>query len=75
MQETRGGFRILRQQGEAEAILVNAHDPIGSSLGKEATAMRAVDRYIEAYGELAKKSTSLLPSNVANPAGIIALNK
>ena len=35
--------------------------------------MRIAEQYIEAFGELAakKSTTTLLPSNVANPAGMM----
>ncbi|XVF58343.1 hypothetical protein PTKIN_Ptkin07bG0058600 [Pterospermum kingtungense] len=74
--------QINRASGEAEAIIANAQATakgirdvavsIGSSRGKEATGMRVAEQYIEAFGELAKNSTTtLLPCNVANPEGMM----
>lgn len=75
--------QINRATGEAEAIVANAQATakgirdvavaiLGSSGGKEATGMRVAEQYVEAFGELAKNSTTtFLPSNVANPAGMM----
>ncbi|KAH1080747.1 hypothetical protein J1N35_020508 [Gossypium stocksii] len=67
---------------KAEAILANARATakairevaaaIGSSWVKEAT-VRVVEQNIEAFSVLAKESsTTLLPNDVANPAGMMA---
>ncbi|MBA0714786.1 hypothetical protein Golax_013740, partial [Gossypium laxum] len=67
---------------KAEAILANARATakatrevavaIGSSWVKEAT-VRVVEQNIEAFSVIAKESTTtLLPNDVANPAGMMA---
>ena len=73
---------INRAIGEAKAIETRAHATaqaistvskvISSTGGTQAVALALGEKYVQAFGELAKKSTTvLLPSNPADAAGIV----
>jgi regulator of protease activity HflC (stomatin/prohibitin superfamily) len=75
--------QVNRAQGEAEAILARAQATakglamVSQSLkeagGEEAASLRVAEQYIQAFGKIAKEGTTmLLPSNVDNPASMIA---
>ncbi|PWA68630.1 hypothetical protein CTI12_AA303890 [Artemisia annua] len=74
---------MLETQAQAEAILVKAQatnnglelvsQSIKENGGAEAASMHVAERYIDAFGKLAKESTTfLLPANASNPASIVA---
>jgi len=74
---------INRAQGEAAAILARAEatakaireiaDAIGSPGGVQAVNLRVAEQYITEFGNLAKTTnTVILPTNVADVAGLIA---
>lgn len=74
---------ILEAEGEAEAILARARASaralevlsaaIGKSGGTSAVSMRLAEQYIESFGKLAKRSTTVvLPADAGNPASIVA---
>mmetsp|Transcript_23744 Transcript_23744/g.65264 ORF Transcript_23744/g.65264 Transcript_23744/m.65264 type:complete len:438 (+) Transcript_23744:102-1415(+) len=74
---------VNRAQGEADAILRLAHATahslaqVGESLrasgGAEAASLRVAERYVEAFREIAKQSTTmLLPANANDPAAFVA---
>lgn len=75
--------QINRAKGEAEAILsiadatakglITVGQAIGQQGGHEAMNLRVAEQYVEAFANLAKtNNTILLPSDVNNPAGMIA---
>lgn len=74
--------KINRATGEAEGVLVKAKatatsitmiaDAIKTS-GEPAVAMMIAEKWVEAFGKLAKESnTMLLPSSVSDPASMVA---
>lgn len=75
--------QINRAKGEAEAIFAVAEatargieivsDAIERSGGEKAASLRIAEQYVSAFGELAKKGTTvLLPANVGDAAGMTA---
>ncbi|GER33452.1 SPFH/Band 7/PHB domain-containingmembrane-associated protein family [Striga asiatica] len=75
--------QVNRALGEAEAILARAQatakgiamvsKALEESGGTEAASLRIAEQYIQAFGMIAKESTTvLLPSNVSNPANMMA---
>lgn len=73
--------QVNRAKGEAEAILAVAEatakgiELVGESIrkqgGEEAVALKIAEKYVEAFGKLARESTTvLLPTN-ANDAGSV----
>ena len=75
---------INNAQGEASAILARAEatatairqiaDAIGSPGGLQAVNLRIAEQYIGEFGKLAKtNNTLILPTNVADVAGMIAM--
>lgn len=74
---------ILAAQGEAAAILAKAEatargidllsEAIRRTGGRDAVALRIAEQYVEAFGNIAKESnTMLIPSNVSEPSSMIA---
>lgn len=73
--------KINRAQGDAEALLARARasavaiETIGKVIrqtGEEAVQLMVAEKYLEAFGRLAKEGTTiLLPSSVNDPAGVI----
>jgi regulator of protease activity HflC (stomatin/prohibitin superfamily) len=74
---------ILEAQGEAEAIIAKANatahalrEVAGASLapgGANAAALEIAQQYVSAFGNLAKKGTTvLLPANTSDPAAMVA---
>jgi regulator of protease activity HflC (stomatin/prohibitin superfamily) len=80
------GFRLQQTNsaiGEAEAIRVRAEalataiDRVAAAVqkpgGHEAVTLQVAEQYIEAFAQLAQKSTTLLlPANVSEPSAMIA---
>ncbi|KAK6926105.1 Band 7 domain [Dillenia turbinata] len=75
--------QINRAQGEAEAILVKARataegiavtsEAIKASGGVEAASLRIAEQYIQAFGNIAKQSTTImLPTNASEPSSYMA---
>ncbi|XP_018468990.1 uncharacterized protein LOC108840661 [Raphanus sativus] len=75
--------QVNRAAGEAEAILARAQatargltmlsQSIKETGGVEAASLRVAEKYIEAFGNIAKEGTTmLLPSSAENPANMIA---
>jgi regulator of protease activity HflC (stomatin/prohibitin superfamily) len=71
--------------GEAEAILLNAKATADSiisvakaisssgSSGQDAVSLNVAEKYVNAFGELAKKgNTIIVPSDVSNVAGMVS---
>ncbi|KAF5829212.1 hypothetical protein DUNSADRAFT_16404 [Dunaliella salina] len=74
---------VNRAHGEADAILRLAHatanslaqvgEALRASGGSEAASLRVAERYVEAFREVAKQSTTmLLPANANDPAAFVA---
>jgi len=74
---------ILAARGEAQATIVRAKATargiravaraIQREGGKDAVSLRVAEQYVNAWGNLAKKGTTiLLPSDPSNPANMIA---
>jgi len=74
---------VLQAEGEAQAILVKANasahavrlvgDAVLVKGGMEAVSLRVAEQYVEAFGNLAQKSTTLvLPANASDPSSFIA---
>ncbi|KAJ9539574.1 hypothetical protein OSB04_026080 [Centaurea solstitialis] len=74
---------MLEAQGEAEAILARAQatnkgialvsQALKENGGVEAASLRVAEQYINAFGNVAKESTTLLlPMNASNPASMMA---
>lgn len=74
---------INRATGEAQAIRLVAHataeavETVGKSIetggGIEAVNLKVAERYIDAFGKIAKEgNTMLLPGNVGDVAGVVA---
>eukprot|EP00457_Paulinella_chromatophora_P010100 gb/GEZN01010189.1/.p1 GENE.gb/GEZN01010189.1/~~gb/GEZN01010189.1/.p1 ORF type:complete len:363 (+),score=60.00 gb/GEZN01010189.1/:60-1148(+) len=74
---------ILRAEGLAQATILQAEatalsikkvaDVAKTRAGQKAVALRVADQYITAWGNVAKKGTTvLLPSNVGDPSAMIA---
>ncbi|XP_071734257.1 uncharacterized protein [Rutidosis leptorrhynchoides] len=74
---------MLEAQGEAEAILARAQatnkgialvsQVLKESGGVEAASLRVAEQYVNAFGNVAKESTTmLLPMNGSNPASMMA---
>lgn len=74
---------MLEAQGEAEAILAKAQatnkgialvsQALKENGGVEAASLRVAEQYINAFGNVAKESTTLLlPMNASNPASMMA---
>jgi regulator of protease activity HflC (stomatin/prohibitin superfamily) len=81
--EARRQQQINEAQGQAEAILAVAKataeglrqvaDAIRQPGGNEATQLRVAEHYLTQFGELAKKTnTMILPANVADTASMVA---
>ena len=75
--------QINRATGEAEAIYRRAEatsrgisqlaQSINSSGGSEAVSLRVAEQYLDAFGEIAKKGTTmLLPASASDPASMVA---
>jgi regulator of protease activity HflC (stomatin/prohibitin superfamily) len=75
--------QINRATGEAEAIYRRAEatsrgisqlaQSIQSSGGSEAVSLRVAEQYLDAFGEIAKKGTTmLLPASANDPASMVA---
>jgi len=80
-----GGKRALelKAEGEAAAILMKAEatakavrmiaEAVDKDGGEEAIALRVAEQYLEAFGNIAKESTTMmLPSNAADPSSMVA---
>ncbi|XP_076957829.1 uncharacterized protein LOC143633396 isoform X2 [Bidens hawaiensis] len=74
---------MLEAQGEAEAILARAQatnkgialvsQALKENGGVEAASLRVAEQYINAFGNVAKESTTLLlPMSASNPASMMA---
>ncbi|GJT07627.1 stomatin-like protein 2, mitochondrial [Tanacetum coccineum] len=74
---------VLEAQAQAEAILVKAQatnkglalisQSIKENGGAEAASLQVAERYIDAFGKVAKESTTLLlPTDASNPANMVA---
>ncbi|CAK4681435.1 hypothetical protein LEN26_020530 [Aphanomyces euteiches] len=74
---------VLEAQGNAAAILARAEASaeaiktlsaaIQSNGGQNAVALQIAEKYVEAFGNVAKESTTvLLPSNTNDPASMVA---
>ncbi|AEP36638.1 putative membrane protein [Taylorella asinigenitalis 14/45] len=62
--------RIAEATAKAISEVANAINQPG---GREAVNLQVADRYVEAFGELAKKGTTLiLPSNMSDMGGLVA---
>lgn len=74
--------RINKASGEAEAIVAKASATASAiasvsaairTHGRDAVSLMVAERYIEAFSQLAQRSTTLmLPANTADPASIVA---
>ena len=75
--------QVNRAQGEAEAIFRKSEatargirelaDSIRSTGGAEAVSLRVAEQYLDAFGKVAKESTTmLLPSSGHDPASMVA---
>ena len=75
--------QVNRATGEAEAIFRRAEatargiallgERIRESGGAEAVGLRVAEQYLEAFGQIAKKGTTmLLPAGVSDPASMVA---
>lgn len=74
--------KINKAQGEAEAIVAKAHATAGSIAaisasilqhGHHAVTLMVAEKYIEAFSQLAQKSTTLLlPTGASDPASLVA---
>ena len=75
--------QINRATGEAEAIFRRAEasargiqllaESIQATGGPQAVSLRVAEQYLDAFGELAKKSTTmLLPASANDPASMVA---
>ena len=75
--------QINRAQGEAESIRLVAEataqgirlvaNAIGDQGGQDAVALRVAEKYIDAFGKLAKESnTMILPANAADTGSMVA---
>jgi regulator of protease activity HflC (stomatin/prohibitin superfamily) len=82
--EARRQQQINEAEGQASAILAVARataegirqvaETIRQPGGTEATQLRVAEQYIQQFGELAKKTNTLiLPANVADVASMVAL--
>ena len=82
--EARRQQQINEAEGQAAAILAVATataegirkvaDTIRQPGGVEATQLRVAEQYVKQFGELAKAGTTIvLPANVADVAGMVAL--
>ncbi|GBG26518.1 Stomatin-like protein 2, mitochondrial [Hondaea fermentalgiana] len=74
---------IMKAEAEAQKITLRAEataqglriisDAIQKPGGMDATTLRIAEQYLDAFGNLAKKSNSvILPANVGDPAGMVA---
>ncbi|TMW55854.1 hypothetical protein Poli38472_008502 [Pythium oligandrum] len=74
---------VLEAEGNAAAILARANasadairrlsEAIAKSGGKDAVALQVAEKYVEAFGNIAKESTTvLLPSNTNDPSSMVA---
>ena len=81
--EGRRAAVVLEAEAEAEAIVKRAHataegitmvaDALQRPGSKDATALRVAEKYVDAFGQLAKDGTTLLlPADAGNPAGMVA---
>jgi len=75
--------QVNRARGEAEAVLCVAEataksievvaNAIQKNGGSEAVSLKIAEQYVQAFGELAKTTnTVLLPANLAEPASMVA---
>jgi len=63
---------LARATATAKAVATVAQ-AIGQPGGSEAVALRIAEQYVQAFGNIAQKSTTLLlPSNVGDPAAMVA---
>jgi len=81
--EGRKRAAVLEAEGNAAAILARANasadairqlsSAIGSTGGKEAVALQVAEKYVEAFGNIAKEGTTvLLPANTNDPSSMVA---
>jgi len=74
---------VMRAEAEAESILVVAKatadgirlvsDAVSSKGGYQATSLRVAEKYIEAFGMLAQKGTTIVvPAGVNDVSGMVA---
>lgn len=81
--EGRKQAAVLEAEGNAAAILARANasadairrlsDAIKSTGGKEAVALQVAEKYVEAFGNIAKEGTTvLLPANTNDPSSMVA---
>lgn len=81
--EGRKRAAVLEAEGNAAAILARANasadairrlsEAIGTSGGKEAVALQVAEKYVEAFGNIAKEGTTvLLPANTNDPSSMVA---
>jgi regulator of protease activity HflC (stomatin/prohibitin superfamily) len=74
---------ILEAEGNAAAILARANasadaierlsNAIGKRGGKDAVSLQIAEKYVEAFGNIAKEGTTvLLPSNTNDPSSMVA---
>jgi regulator of protease activity HflC (stomatin/prohibitin superfamily) len=74
---------VLEAEGNAAAILARATASasaidrlsiaIGKTSGKDAVALQIAEKYVEAFGKIAKESTTvLLPANASDPSAMVA---
>ncbi|KAI8580910.1 hypothetical protein K450DRAFT_235178 [Umbelopsis ramanniana AG] len=77
--EAEKAEQINKAGGEAEAILLKAKatalgiekvaEAIGNNNGNEAVSMSVAEKYVEAFGKMAKEGTTLIVPATANDAG------
>lgn len=74
---------VLEAEGDAAAILARANasadaikrlsDAITRQGGQDAVALQIAEKYVDAFGNIAKESTTvLLPSNTNDPSSMVA---
>lgn len=70
----RGESEAIKLKAEATAAAIRVvASAIEEQGGSDAVALRVADNYVEAFGNIAKESTTvLLPANAADPASMIA---
>ncbi|RLN88941.1 hypothetical protein BBJ28_00017602 [Nothophytophthora sp. Chile5] len=74
---------VLEAEGVAAAILAKANasadaiqrlsQAIGKTGGRDAVALQVAEKYVDAFGNIAKESTTvLLPANASDPSSMVA---
>ncbi|RLN95692.1 hypothetical protein BBJ28_00016750 [Nothophytophthora sp. Chile5] len=74
---------VLEAEGAAAAILAKANasadaiqrlsQAIGKTGGRDAVALQVAEKYVDAFGNIAKESTTvLLPANASDPSSMVA---